>query len=112
MTRRRHAWPRFNAHPENQPVKSRFELQWARLLKKPLSSSSTALASAPSSSEEGLPLSRRATRARVHVVVRRNRNNPDLGDEQMRTVPITIMGAESLLTDRHETPRPETKKAK
>ncbi|WZY86472.1 hypothetical protein YC2023_032856 [Brassica napus] len=44
MTRRRHAWPRFNAHPENQPVKSRFELQWARLLKKPLSSSSTAVA--------------------------------------------------------------------
>ncbi|CAN7033763.1 unnamed protein product [Brassica rapa subsp. trilocularis] len=31
---------------------------------------------------------------------------------QLRTILITIMGAESLLMDRHETPRPETKKAK
>ncbi|CAF1700272.1 unnamed protein product [Brassica napus] len=31
---------------------------------------------------------------------------------QLRTVPITIMGAENLLTGRHRTPRPETKKAK
>ncbi|WZZ00910.1 hypothetical protein YC2023_073238 [Brassica napus] len=41
MTPRRHAWSRFNAHLENQHVKSRSELHWARVLKKPPSFSRT-----------------------------------------------------------------------